>query len=173
MVPGDSKISSILIFLASYPFTKKLNAIGISSLPAALKAYQNTKNEDLKNDVKKKAYAYFVSIFHSSAVFSGIFGRYPRLIQANAIVGIGVAVKESIAVRKEDEERARLEAERRAQSSISGPSISSRLKNWMFGSSCGKGSSRNHQNLRRRMMLQRTKALCPSQLQPRNHQRHP
>lgn len=129
---NDSKLSSILLFLASYPFTKKLNAIGISNLPTALKAYQNTKKEDLKNDVKQKMHAYFMTLFHSSAAFSGLFGRYPKLIQAHAIVGIGAAVKDSITVRKEEEERARLEAERRAESR--GGSISRTLQNWIFGS---------------------------------------
>ena len=89
---GDSKISSVLLFLVSYPFAskvnKKLNAVGISSLPAAIKAYRTISADDIKKDVKRKMYAYLVSLFHSSAVISGLFGRYPRLIQAHAIVGI-------------------------------------------------------------------------------------
>jgi hypothetical protein len=80
-------------------------------------------------------YACLISLFHSSAVFSGLFGRYPRLIQAHAIVGIAAAVKNSIVFRKEREEQARLEAERRAMEKGRGGSMSRWVKGWMFGPS--------------------------------------
>ena len=136
---GDSKISSVLLFLLSYPFAnkvnKKLNAVGISSLPAAIKTYRTISADDIKKDVKRKMYAYLVSLFHSSAVISGLFGRYPRLIQAHAIVGIGAAVKDSILLRRQKEEEARLEAERRAAEKARGGSMTRWVKGWMFGSS--------------------------------------
>ena len=136
---GDSKISSVLLFLISYPFAKKvnkrLNAVGISSLPAAIKAYRTTSADDIKKDVKRKMYAHLVSLFHSSAVVSGLFGRHPRLIQVHAIVGIGAAVKDSIVLRRQKEEEARLEAERRAAEKARGASMTRWVKGLMFGSS--------------------------------------
>ena len=80
-------------------------------------------------------YAYLVSLFHSSAVISGLFGRYPRLIQAHAVVGIGAAVKDSIMLRRQKEEEARLEAERRAAEKARGGSMTKWVKGLMFGSS--------------------------------------
>ncbi len=136
---GDSKVSSVLLFVLSYPFAsktnKKLNAVGISSLPAAIKACRTTNADDIKKNVKRKMYACLISLFHSSAVFSGLFGRYPRLIQAHAIVGIAAAVKDSIVFRKEQEEQARLEAERRAIERGRGGSMSRWVKGWIFGPS--------------------------------------
>ena len=131
-------ISSILLFLISYPFAgkynKKLNAVGISSLPAAIRAYRTTNADSIKRDVKRKICAYLISLFHCSAVFSGLFGRYPRLIQAHAIVGIGASVRDSIMLRKQKEEEARLEAERRAAEQARGGSMSRWIKGWIFGS---------------------------------------
>jgi len=132
--------ASVLLFLVAYPFTKKINAVGISNLPAALAAYRHAKSQELKHDARRRTLALLVCLLHSSTVFSALFGRYPRLIVAHSVACIALSVRDSIEARREEEEQERLKAEQgkeeqQQQERGKIASVTGRLRDWMFGSS--------------------------------------
>jgi hypothetical protein len=117
----SDKIPSAVLFLVSSLFTQKLNAIGIANLPVAIRAFQKAD--------KKKLWLYVNGLFQSSVVVSGLFNKWPSIIQVNAIWNIVNAVKESIDARKEEEENDNIKQTEEK------PSVSRTIKNFFFSPS--------------------------------------
>jgi hypothetical protein len=118
----SDKISSAVLFLVSSLFTQKLNAIGIGNLPVAIRTFRHAD--------KQKLWLYGVGICQSAVVVSGLFNKWPSIIQINAIWNIVNAVKESIDARKEEQKQQHDKRKHKGEKS----SVSGTIKNFFFSS---------------------------------------
>ena len=104
---ASKSVLSLAIFSISSIFWKRLNAIGISNLPAAIDGYRRARQT---NELKLKYYHHLVAFFQLAAVISGISNCWPLIIQMNVVVDVIWAVKESIEARKLSLEEAKRQA---------------------------------------------------------------
>lgn len=127
---STTRVDEIAIFLLTNLFTSKLNALGISNLPTAIQTVRAAWKDDSKKKTGK--IVYLAGIFNSLVVVSGLTGRWPYLIQTNAVANILNGVKESIAARRKAESVS--EEELNQESPRKRSILSNAIKNRLFPS---------------------------------------
>lgn len=101
----DGLLSLALFFGSNVFITTKLNAVGISTLPAAVRTFRERVEHDpvKKRELVKKGLLWSARFLHCAAVVGGLRGAWPKMIKVDAVWRIVGSVKESIETRLEKE----------------------------------------------------------------------